>query len=465
MANYLPPLFTRLYLSLLTALFASIILTFYLSEQYLEQSDVVDFHDDSYQIFIEATSGMQRTHLSAEQYINSYQGQHLQFNITWQANWNAKQDCSDCEFLSNIGGISIYQLSDEQLLAIYPLYQTNGTILISDRLPNSLFFDRTNKQQSSSFIELLRDDPSEFIPYLLLLVVIISLGTTLYVSVRRLQKQINQLVDINKKFGQGELNIRARQTYSEPVNELADSFNRMANAITETVKENQIFAQAVPHEIRTPLSRIQLATGLLRQRSLQNEELELLDNIDNYIDDIEKLTRQVLTFSKLNAVTGQDDSQNTQRIKLDEYLQSRIMQLTTDNVIAVKLNLQPLELECEPAYLRLMFDNLFNNALMYASSQVEITVSSSRKSCGKGLVVVSVDDDGPGVDSHQFETIFLPFSRLDKSRNQQTGGLGLGLAIAKAATRRMQGKLLVGRSHLGGASFSCQLAYNPKQQN
>ncbi|MCL1059604.1 ATP-binding protein [Shewanella gelidimarina] len=464
MANYLPPLFTRLYLSLLTALFASIVLTLYLSEQFLEQSDVVDFYDDSYQTFIEVTSGVSRTHLSAPQYITSVQGLHPQFDINWQANWNAKQDCSECTLLSNIGGISIYQLSEAQLLAIYPLDRTNGAILISDRLPNSLLFDESNRQHRSSFMALLRDDPSELIPYLLLLVVIITIGTTLYFSVRRLQKQINQLVDTNKKFGQGDLNIRARQTYSEPVNELADSFNRMADAITETVKENQVFAQAVPHEMRTPLSRIQLATGLLRQRSLQTEELDLLDDIDNYIDDIEKLTRQVLTFSKLNSVLNQKDNQTKQWIKLDEYLQSRIKLLATDNRIMVNSNLPSLQLECDPAYLRLMFDNLFKNALMYASSQVEVTLSFSRKESKTRLLIISVDDDGPGIDSQQFETIFLPFARLDKSRSQQTGGLGLGLAIAKAAARRMQGTLVVSRSLLGGANFSCQLPYHPNQQ-
>lgn len=464
MANYLPPLFTRLYLSLLTALFASIILTLYLSEQFLERSDVVDFYDDSYQTFIEVTSDMPRTHLSPKQYIISYQGLHPLFHIEWKASWDAKRDCSDCTFLRNVRGISIYQLSDEQLLAVYPLYQTNGTIVISDKLPSSLFFDEPNRQHNISFMAILRDDPSILIPYLLLLIVIITIGATLYFSVRRLQNQINQLIDTNKRFGKGELNIRANQNYSKPVNELADSFNRMADSITETVKENQVFAQAVPHEMRTPLSRIQLVTGLLRQRNLQAEELVLLDNIDNYIDDIEKLTRQVLTFSKLNAVLTQKDCQTKQLIKLDEYLQSRIKQLTTGNNIVVTLNLPSIQLECDPAYLRLMFDNLFKNALMYASSQVEITLSFSRKESENSLLIISVDDDGPGIESQEFETIFLPFARLDKSRSKQTGGLGLGLAIAKAATRRMQGQLFVSRSYLGGANFSCQLSYNPNQQ-
>ncbi|ACJ30672.1 Sensor histidine kinase [Shewanella piezotolerans WP3] len=453
MAKYLPPLFTRLYLSLLTAIFASILLTFYLSEQFLQRSDVVDFYEDSLQVFIDVSSYLQRNGQTAEQLFKDDTVLDPEFEILWQKNWDANADCEHCKFLSVIANTAIYQLSDEQLLAVYPLQQSEEVILISDKPANSSIFSGDRRQQNSSLITLFRNDPSEFIPYLLLLIVIISLGTTLYFSVRRLQKQINQLVKVNQEFGRGELSARAQKNYTEPVNELAQSFNRMADAITETVSENQIFAQAVPHEMRTPLSRIQLATGLLRQRKLKCEELVLLDNIDDYIDDIEKLTRQVLTFSKLNSISNQCDHQAKQCIKLDDFLQGRIKRLVVDNNLSINLNLQALQLECDPAYLRLIFDNLIKNALQYAATHIEVNLKVSPKN----LIMLTVDDDGPGIDNLQFETIFQPFSRLDKSRNQETGGLGLGLPIAKAATRRINGHLFVSHSHLGGARFSCQL--------
>ncbi len=473
MANYLPPLFTRLYVSMIVALCASIFVTLYFSEQFIEQSDTVDFYEDTYYVFTEIKSDLNRSGLAPEQYFDDMQLNHYHFNIEWQKQWQGKAECGECEFLNKIAGSFIYRLNDEQLLAVYPLDGTKGAIFIGDQAPASLLFENNDGKQPLTLAEIWHEDPGELIPFILLIVTALAIGATLYYPVRQLQKQINQLIDTNQKFGNGELNARAEQDFSEPVNSLAISFNRMAESITETVKENQIFAQAVPHEMRTPLSRIQLATGLLRKRCQQADERELLDNIDCYIDDIDELTRQVLTFSKLNAALSQKECQKAcqskQLINLDEYLQSRVQllnqkhQLNQDQVIDVVLDMEPQQLECDPVYLRLMFDNLLKNALRYATSRVLVTVAvgGHEKHNIESHLVISVDDDGPGIESQHYDSIFLPFSRIDRSRSQQTGGLGLGLAIAKAATRRMHGHLTVSRSELGGARFSCRL--NPAQ--
>lgn len=471
MANYLPPLFTRLYVSMIAALCASIFATLYFSEQFLEQSDTVDFYEDTYHVFTEIKSDLNRSGLEPVQYFNDMQLNHYHFNIEWQKQWQGKAECGECEFLNKIAGSFIYRLNDEQLLAAYPLDDTKGALIISDQVPASLLFEGSDGKQALTLAEIWHEDPGELIPFILLIVTALAIGATLYYPVRQLQKQINQLIDTNQKFGNGELNARAEQDFSEPVNSLADSFNHMADSITETVKENQIFAQAVPHEMRTPLSRIQLATGLLRKGCQQADERELLDNIDSYIDDIDELTKQVLTFSKLNAALSQEEClkarQSKQLINLYEYFQSRVQllnqkhQLDQDRAIDVALDMEPQQLECDSVYLRLMFDNLLKNALRYATSRVLVTVTVAvgghDKHDKKNHLVISVDDDGPGIESQHYDSIFLPFSRIDRSRSQQTGGLGLGLAIAKAATRRMHGHLAVSRSELGGARFSCLL--------
>lgn len=456
MTNIFPPLFTRLYISLLAALFASVLLTFYLSEQFLERSDVIDFYDDSFQTFAEISADMHRSGLSAQQLLLTPIEYDASFDVRWQENWNIKQHCSTCDFLSKIAGTSIYKLTDDQLLAVYPLSQGEGAILISDKQANSVLSPRASRQHDDSLFVLIRNDPAEVVPYLLLLVVVVVIGTTLYFSVRKLQAQINQLVQINQRFGKGELSIRAPQDYTEPVNELAHSFNKMADSITETVNENQIFAQAVPHEMRTPLSRIQLATGLLRQRKQQAEELALLDNIDNYIDDIDKLTRQVMTFSKLNAEQTAQEPKKCSPIQLDEYIQSRIQHLRVNNDIDIVATLPNIQLDCDSAYLRLMFDNIFSNALRYAFSQVKVTVKVNQAL--PSLINLTIEDDGIGIEEQNFTSVFLPFYRIDKSRNLETGGLGLGLAIAKAAAARMRCNLKVSKSKLGGACFSCDLS-------
>lgn len=460
MTNILPPLFTRLYISLLAALFASILSTLYLSEVFLERNENIDFYEDTFHLFIEIRSELRHTKVNPTQYISDLGEQRNQFKVDWQQQWLAARDCVDCQFLTKINGTAIYQVSPDRLLAVYPLEQPKGVLLLSDLHEHNLFVERKSDELLSTLIKAWQNDPASFAPFILLLIVIITIGTTLYFSVRKLQKQINQLVQVNQKFGQGELSIRATDHYSEPVNLLANSFNKMADSITETVKENQIFAQAVPHEMRTPLSRIQLTTGLLRQRKQDAQELLLLDNIDSYIDDIDNLTRQVMTFSKLNAVQAQQEQQKPQSIQLKEYLQSRINHLHSDSNIKVIVEVAEVTLECDSAYLRLMFDNIFSNALRYTDNQVKVTVKQSTTLSSTKLMTLCIDDDGQGIANHDFDAIFLPFYRIDKSRNLATGGLGLGLAIAKAAAMRMNGKLYVSQSHLGGACFSCELNNN-----
>ncbi|WP_438887646.1 histidine kinase dimerization/phospho-acceptor domain-containing protein, partial [Bacillus cereus group sp. BC232] len=84
--------------------------------------------------------------------------------------------------------------------------------------------------------------------------------------------------------------------------EASVSFNMMAEEIESRVKQSQIFSQAIPHEIRTPLSRIQMASDLVR-RKVPAEQQRLFDDIDEYIEDINELTTDVIQLSRLNALT------------------------------------------------------------------------------------------------------------------------------------------------------------------
>ncbi|PHQ76894.1 MAG: hypothetical protein COB74_00775 [Shewanella sp.] len=459
MAKFIPPLFARLYLGIILALGGSVFITLSFSYEALEQSNLLDFSADTDYIFNEISVALENNHVDPEQYIQSLPKTLLTFDIKWQQTWDGAPECNICEYLYTSENSLIYHLDDERLLAVYPLDNAKGAILISDQYH---FDDGTHSEvydeiKLQNLAILWQQHPEDILPVILLFVAILAISAPLYFPIRQLQKQINQLIDTNDKFGRGELMVRASTKLSEPVSSLATSFNQMAESITETVKENQIFAQAVPHEMRTPLSRIQLATGLLRKSSTEPQQVALLDNIDTYIDDIDELTKQVLTFSKLNAAISEDKSISKQIIKLGPYLDERIIQLNQDQTKNVILYCHQQELECDPAYLRLMFDNLVKNAIRYAKATVIICVEIKEVNQVDTRLIITVADDGPGIAKEDFDTIFIPFSRLDKSRNQQTGGLGLGLAIAKAATKRMSGELNVSRNPDGGASFSCRI--------
>ena len=102
-----------------------------------------------------------------------------------------------------------------------------------------------------------------------------------------------------------------------------------------------------------------------------------------------------------------------------------------------------------PIYFRFVIDNLVKNAIVHANKLVLISAEENER-----FIEIWVEEDGKGIKPDNYETIFYPFSRLDKSRSRKTGGLGLGLAIAKAASDKMNADLYLEKSSLGGAKFT-----------
>ena len=440
--------FTRLYISIFSAIILSFLLTQYVVEDMMEQDAIHDFVRDTGHIYAEVNRQIIEDRVK-------YPQKHV-FNLPFMENFKVRwlpidykeSVCLQCDYLSTIRGVEVFALeNDGRLLAVHPLAKFNMQLIIEDEeYTDSIATGYDNDEEIENLIGLNVEE-AVFILFVIILLLIISL--TIYWPVRQLQKQINGLVSSTQSFGAGKLDARADELLAKPLNTLAHSFNTMATSIADTVKENQIFAQAVPHEVRTPLSRIQLAAGLLRKDSTSEKELTLLDNIDTYIDDIDELISQVVAFSKLNAISEEDESDYYQSIELNAFVSSRITALAPKKEINIVIDIEPsAEITTNPVYLRLLLDNLIKNAVSHSKQLIKISVAENDNN-----FVLTVEDDGPGIAKEFHDTIFFPFARLDKSRSRKTGGLGLGLAIAKSASQRMHSEITVENSLQGGAKF------------
>lgn len=452
MANFsrLLPLsfFTRLYISILAAIIFSFALTQYVVEDIMEQDSLNDFVRDTRYIYSEVNQQIEQNNIINVNNTSLEIPFSDDFIIHWLPLDESEPACSNCRFIENVQGIPTFELEEGRLLAVYIMTKLQAKLIIADRERGENIEDESD-DEFESLIGLSVEEVV-FVLFILILLLIISL--TIYWPLRQLQKQINSLVSTTQTFGTGKLDVRANEQLTKPINTLAHSFNIMASSIADTVKENQIFAQAVPHEVRTPLSRIQLAAGLLRKNNADVNQLALLDNIDTYIDDIDELIGQVVAFSKLNTKQDEDEADFYQTIELKPFISARLQTLKPDSNINIELDIdESIEITTNPICLRLLLDNLVKNALSHSKSNVKIVVKAI--DCTFEL---SVEDDGPGVPIESQETIFFPFARLDKSRSRKTGGLGLGLAIAKAACKRMNCELSVQNNHKGGAKFICK---------
>lgn len=435
-------LFARIYLSIVVVIIASVWFTITVIDHYYAKEDFNIFVSDTSYVYESI-----REKVNSRSYASN---DAIQIPPPYDRDFTAKfiksvskKACDKCELITAIDSVKYYQLEADYRMAEYILADTKGAVIIADKLDS--------ERDGSDMADVNIDDMT----YRLLIIIIsLFIGITLYWPIKQLQQQIRQLIESHRQFGAGNMQVKAPEDLQKPLDELAQSFNNMAHSIAESVKESEIFAQSIPHEIRTPLSRIQLASGLIRRETNNEDHLQLLDNIDNYIVDINELISQIVEFSRLNTDRSSQLAGSDQSIEIKAFVEARLKIVALEQMNKFNLDINDsLGITTNPIYLRLMLDNLIKNAINHADSQINISAKSDN-----GRLVIIVEDDGVGIKSADRETVFIPFARLDKSRSRKTGGLGLGLPIAKAAARKMNGVILVSNSRLGGAKFSFKMS-------
>lgn len=376
--------------------------------------------------------------------------------------------CPSCQLITRINNTSYYQMLDGGRLVEFKLPNAKSNIVIyekneSEIKPEDLPEDLVEELAEGFTGGILDDEDVDFVFLSLILVTSLFLGIAIYWPIKNLQNQINTLIDTHQQFGSGNMTAKANEDIQKPLDKLASSFNDMALAIADNVKERDTFSQAIPHEVRTPLSRIQLASGLIRRKSTDLDILALVDDVDNYVVDINELISQIVEYSKINstAVTGtssnltnENELDQFQTIELKAFIESRLHLLAKNQNKECILTVdESIEITTNPFYLRLLVDNFIKNAFNHAQTKIKLSASVILFNNEQQLTI-TIEDDGVGVPIEDRETIFIAFARLDKSRSRKTGGLGLGLPIAKAAATKMTGKIVVSESPLGGAQFS-----------
>jgi signal transduction histidine kinase len=445
-------LFSRLYLTIAIAMiFSGTISIFVINQIHVQGAidDYVAFTDNIYAGLLKEKKIVPNTPLKdLNETVHKVEG-HL---ISWKMLLRKEPPCEVCEYVAHSGEVDVFRNTANQWFAVYKLPDINAWLVIFET--NIFNFAELEKHEDKGFFSELSFHDIEDVTQLM--IIFITIAIAIYWPVSIIKRQIENLIRIQHQFGSGDLSVRANDPFTKPIDELASSFNSMASAISDMVNENQVFAQAVPHEVRTPLSRIQLAVGLLSQNNNNEKQMALLGNIETYIDDINELISQVVDFSKLNSIKDDDGVSLYQEIKLDAFIESRI-QVTKceENREVIRQINAPLNLTTNPAYLRLLVDNLLKNAAIHSKSKIIISLNSF-----EDYTELSVEDDGDGIPKEYFDMIFIPFSRIDVSRSRKTGGLGLGLAIAKAACNRMNGQLTVENNLTSGAKFTCRFFNN-----
>jgi len=256
-----------------------------------------------------------------------------------------------------------------------------------------------------------------------------------------LKNQTKPLVKLAKaaeRFGKGDYVNNFRASGSLEIRKAAFEFDRMAKRINRHLNQRAEMLSGISHDIRTPLTRLKLQLAMLKQK-------EISEKMSGDIDEMEKMLNNYLQFAKTQT------QETTSKVDLLVLLNSIKKQITSEK-LSIVCNDQ-IELEVRPSALKRSFENIIQNGLKYGNNVfVEVQKGNNR-------VIITIDDDGPGIPEEQYKNVFKPFYRLDKSRSLNQSGVGLGLAIVEDIINSHGGNIQLGKSKLNGLQVKVSLPF------
>jgi signal transduction histidine kinase len=281
---------------------------------------------------------------------------------------------------------------------------------------------------------------------------------------RHIVGPVVQLSEAAGRIADGWLDTRSEQSIrlrSDEIGRLGMSFDRMAERIESLVHGQQRLFGDVSHELRSPLARLSVAEGLLRQCPAE-ERAEYLDRIALEVEHLDQLIGQLLTLARIDSGA---DSSRTEKVELS----SLIQEIAVDGNFEAKAKSCAVKLDsmdvCTTTgareQLRRAIENVVRNAIRHTqpSTDVEITM---RKQVAPALsrAVIQIRDHGPGVTREHLEKIFLPFYRIPTIHSEPAVGAGLGLAITERIVQTYGGSVSATNAPDGGLIVSLELLLN-----
>jgi signal transduction histidine kinase len=256
--------------------------------------------------------------------------------------------------------------------------------------------------------------------------------------VRWITRPLAALSDAAAAFGQDEKAPPLPETGSREFINTARAFSAMRERIQRYIEDRERLFISISHDLRTPITRLKLRSELLDDEALRNEFEEDLDELD------------MMVKGALQCVKDSDIHENPAEVKLDALLGRlvRSAQLAGHEVGYAESG---LSVRAKPLALKRAIGNLLDNALFYGK-RAEINARSET-----GAVTIAVRDHGPGVPEDAFASLFDPYVRLAHGREQNDGGMGLGLGIARSVIEAHGGQLILENHPEGGLNATIRL--------
>ena len=293
-----------------------------------------------------------------------------------------------------------------------------------DAMPGSLIRVPLSELQEEDFAPLFRNS--------LIGALLIVLGGWVFI---RIQNRPLMVLGAARKVGRGEIPPAIPERGASEIRAVTSAFNQMSRGIQELEEDRALLMAGISHDLRTPLTRIRLATEMMSPEDSYLAEGIIKDTeecneiISQFMDYLKPVDAESFQSVCLNEIASDvASSEGGYEIQIEEALAS-LKHLVVGNPIAIKRAVS----------------NLVVNAIRYGNGWVKISTGAT---VDNTLAWVCVEDNGPGIDESQLSKLFEPFTRGDTARGSE--GTGLGLAIVKRIVSQHSGSLVVNNRSEGG---------------
>ena len=251
-------------------------------------------------------------------------------------------------------------------------------------------------------------------------------------------RPIIKLAKASERFGKGEEVEEFVPSGALEIRQAGYEFEKMRKRILRHLNQRSEMLSGISHDLRTPLTRIKLQLTFIKDK-------EISKKLSEDVKEMEKMLDEYLQFSRSQF------SETTTKINLSKLIKS-VSSKYENSKIKLEL-LENVEINGRTNLLQRCLENLINNSIKYANNTyLKLTKSSNHS-------IIIVEDDGPGIPVNEYENVFKPFYKIDKSRGDSKSSVGLGLSIANDIIKSHGGNIKLDKSNFGGLQVKIFLPF------
>ena len=251
------------------------------------------------------------------------------------------------------------------------------------------------------------------------------------ISIIFLKNQTRPIINLAKaseRFGRGEEVDEFRPSGALEIRQAGYEFDKMRKRIIRHLNQRSEMLSGISHDLRTPLTRMKLQLAFIKDENISKK-------LSADIDEMEKMLNEYLQFSKLGSV------EKTETFDISDLIESTVKKY--NNNIKTKLR-DRTYINARKNLIQRCLNNLIDNSIKYAKN-IKIQLEKINTN-----IILTIDDDGIGIPKNEYNNVFKPFYKIDKSRSETKSSVGLGLSITSDIVKSHGGTISLGQSEEKG---------------